>query len=118
MLNVGPVLVDGHRSCAAGNIFKPHRHEIPDIDTDIHAIARAFPIVMDMREELKRISAGVVPCDHWVMAERMRLSLWAIPDFGEVWMLPQGKASVGSKSWLPTIRCLRVPGSWPKTSAK
>lgn len=61
MLHILPVLVDGQGFGATGDVFKTHRHEVPDVDVD--AVARTSPIIVDTAEELPA-SAGVVSGDH------------------------------------------------------
>lgn len=79
MLDVGPVLVHWQGLYAAGDVLETDGHKVPDIDADIHAVARAAPVVMDVAKDLQRIAAGVVPCDHRVMAKRVRLVLGSAP---------------------------------------
>jgi hypothetical protein len=55
------VLVDRQRFCAAGDVLKPHWHEVPDIDADVDAISRSSPIVVDVPKDLEGIPASMVP---------------------------------------------------------
>lgn len=78
------MLVHGERLCPSCNVFKPHWHEIPDVYTGVHAVARTGPVVVDVAKYLERIPACVVPCNHRIMAKGVRLVFGAIPDLGEV----------------------------------
>jgi hypothetical protein len=84
VFDVLPMFVHRQRFCAARDVLETHRHVIPNIDASVDAVARAFPVVVDVSEDLERIPAGMVPCDHRIMTQRVRLVLGAIPNFGEV----------------------------------
>ena len=84
VLNILPMFVHRQRFGATRNIFELDRHEIPNIDADVDAVARTPPIVVDMTENLKRIPPGMVPGDHRVMAQRVRLVFGAVPNLGKM----------------------------------
>lgn len=84
VLDVSPVLVHRQRFGAARDVLKPHRHEIPDVHTDVDAVARAFPVIVDMTEDLERVTACVVPGDHGVMAKRVCLLLGTVTDLSQM----------------------------------
>ena len=84
MLDISPMLVHRQLAGPALDVFKAHRHEVPDIDADVDRVATAFPVVVYMPEHLQRIAARMVPGDHRIMAQRVELVLWSITDFGEV----------------------------------
>ena len=39
VFHIGPVLIDGQRFGNAGNVLEPHRHEVPNIDAGVDAVA-------------------------------------------------------------------------------
>jgi hypothetical protein len=82
MFDVGPVLVHRQRFGASCDVLKADWHIIPDIDASVDAVARAFPVVVDMTEDLERVTPGMVPGNHGVVTERVRLLLRAVANLG------------------------------------
>ena len=73
MFNIAPVLVWRQLLCSSRDIGEGDWHEVPNINANIHGIARPTPVVVNVTEELQCASAGMVPSDHWVVAKRIEL---------------------------------------------
>ncbi|WP_415921990.1 hypothetical protein [Tateyamaria sp. SN6-1] len=83
-LDIDKVFVWQQLAGALCNLLKRNRHEIPDIDADIDGIAGAQPVVVDMAEHVQRLPPRVVPGDHRIVAQCVRLSVCPISYFGQV----------------------------------
>lgn len=84
MFDIRPVLIHWQRFCAARDVLETNGHIVPDVHTRVDAVARAFPIVVDMTKDLERVTAGVIPGDHGVVAQRVRLLLWAVANLRQI----------------------------------
>ncbi|WP_299550347.1 hypothetical protein [uncultured Tateyamaria sp.] len=84
MLNIAPMLIWRQLLCPPRNIGKGDRHEVPHINANIHGIARSAPVVVNVAKKLQRTSPSVVPCNHWIMTQRVELVLQAVTQFSEV----------------------------------
>ena len=69
MLYVGPMLVDGQCLSSLLNIPDRYRHIAPYIHANIDRISATHPLVMNVTEKVQRAFPGLVPGNHWIVAE-------------------------------------------------
>ncbi|MWB79836.1 hypothetical protein GLS40_17540 [Pseudooceanicola sp. 216_PA32_1] len=69
MFHITPMFVRRKFSGSAFDFGYSNGAEIPLIHANVHGVARTLPLIMDVAEELKRPAAGMVPCDHRIVAK-------------------------------------------------